>query len=87
MSICCVLLVIEISHLETPANGQAVVLLTGLLEVFISEILFWQQYRTTLSVIKPYKSGQINKHNKIKQHIFVFDHFLHPYQYPRVQLG
>ena len=43
------------SHLETPANGQAVVFLTGLLEVFISEISFWQQYRTTLSVIKPYK--------------------------------
>ena len=47
------------SHLETPANGQAVVFLTGLLEVFISEISFRQQYRTTLSVIKPYKSGQI----------------------------
>ena len=30
----------EISHLETPANGQAVVFLTGLLEVFISEISF-----------------------------------------------
>ena len=42
------------SHLETPDNGQAVVFWTGLLEVFISEISFWQQYRTTLSVIKPY---------------------------------
>ena len=41
------------SHLETLANGQAVVFLTGLLEVFISEISYWQQYRTTLSVIKP----------------------------------
>ena len=35
-------------HLETPVNGQAVVYLTGLLEVFISEISFWQQYRTVL---------------------------------------
>ena len=42
------------SHFETPANGQALIFLTGLLEVFISEIsLVWQQYRTTLSVIKP----------------------------------
>ena len=40
------------SHLETPANGQAVIFLTGLLEVFISEISFWQQYQTTLSIIK-----------------------------------
>ena len=38
-------------HLETPANGQAAVFLTGWLEAFISEISFWQQYGTTLSVI------------------------------------
>ena len=50
----CSLSLITTSHLNPPANGQAVVFLTGLLEVFISEIsLFWQQYRTTLSVIKP----------------------------------
>ena len=42
-----------VSHLDPPANGQAVIFLTGLLEVFISEYQFWQQYRTTLSVIKP----------------------------------
>ena len=28
----------EICHLDPPANGQAVIFLTGLLEVFISEI-------------------------------------------------
>ena len=26
---------------------------------------FWQQYRTTLSVIKPYKSGQIVEHKRL----------------------
>ena len=44
------------SHLETPANGQALVFLTGLLEVSISEISYWQQYRITLSVINPESS-------------------------------
>ena len=39
------LLLFEIGHLETPANGQAVIILTGLLEVFISKISSWQQYR------------------------------------------
>ena len=44
----------QFSHLETPANGQAVVFLTGLLEVFISEIsLFSQQYRTIFQFVFP----------------------------------
>ena len=42
------------SHLETPANGQAVIFLTGLLEVFISEISFCQQYQTVLYLTLPY---------------------------------
>ena len=33
-------------HLETPDIGQAVIVLTWLLEVFISEIKLWKQYRT-----------------------------------------
>ena len=43
----------KISHLEIPANGQAKIILTELLEVFISEISLWKQYQTPLSVIKP----------------------------------
>ena len=30
--------------------------------MFISELTIWQQYQTTLSVIKPYKIGQIVEH-------------------------
>ena len=52
------------SHHDSPANGQAVIFLTGLLEVLV--VYFWinniGQYRTTLSVIKPYKIGQIVEH-------------------------
>ena len=35
-------------HLETPDIGQAVIVLTWLLEVFISEIKLWKQYRTLM---------------------------------------
>ena len=34
-----IIIVIMISHLDPPANGQAVIHLTGLLEVFISELI------------------------------------------------
>ena len=64
------------SHLETPANGQAVVFLTGLLEVFISEIsLFWEQYRTTLLSLSIFKDksegGQIRSRYIMMSLIFI----------------
>ena len=35
---------LTLSHLDPPANGQAVIFLTGLLEVFILNYEIWQQY-------------------------------------------
>ena len=58
-----------ISHLDPPANGQAVIYLTGLLEVFISELSIFGNSIGQLCPLSSHQCGQKieNKHKWSKK--------------------
>ena len=60
---------IHISHLDPPANGQAVIHLTGLLEVFISELTIFGNSIGQLCPLSSRQCGQKieNKHKWSKK--------------------
>ena len=57
-------------HLDPPANGQAVIFLAGLLEVFIFLIRLWQQYQTI-----PYQDIKLCHKIKLASCVFVIPVF------------